>query len=219
MVSGTKAKKNKKKKSGKNKINGDPAKINGIKVEDEHDDEAEGEEAISRASTEPPTPTSPHNFKTDQSIPLSNGNIRNNDRKIEQSIDQSPPKENLVVSRRGSKAKRLNSIQSSSVEQIGESSDEGREIRFAALSKEREALRDEVAQVRKSLEDLQGRHEAEISDLREQLVGSQEEKETAEMQYQNLLGRVNTIKTQLGDRLKADAVRETTRPPFSISLT
>jgi hypothetical protein len=33
-----------------------------------------------------------------------------------------------------------------------------------------------------------------------------EGKEHFETQYKNLLGRVNTIKTSLGDRLKADAV-------------
>ena len=106
-----------------------------------------------------------------------------------------------------SKAAQPPQMRISSSECNGEVSEEGSSTSLDALSKEREALRAEVAQVRKSLEDLQDRHEAEISGLREQLVQTQEEKETAEKQYQNLLGRVNAIKTQLGDRLKADAVR------------
>jgi hypothetical protein len=42
--------------------------------------------------------------------------------------------------------------------------------------------------------------------LREELDEANEGKEHFETQYKNLLGRVNTIKTSLGDRLKADAV-------------
>lgn len=42
--------------------------------------------------------------------------------------------------------------------------------------------------------------------MREELDEANEGKEHFETQYKNLLGRVNTIKTSLGDRLKADAV-------------
>lgn len=48
--------------------------------------------------------------------------------------------------------------------------------------------------------------DAEIQSLREELEEANEGKEHFETQYKNLLGRVNTIKTSLGDRLKADAV-------------
>ena len=57
-----------------------------------------------------------------------------------------------------------------------------------------------------SSEDTQSQHEAEMQSLREELEEANEGKEHFEMQYKNLLGRVNTIKTSLGDRLKADAV-------------
>jgi predicted nucleic acid-binding Zn-ribbon protein len=79
-------------------------------------------------------------------------------------------------------------------------------------------LRQEVTELRKSLEGLQSKHEtqpsedtvskqeAEIQSLREELEEANEGKEHFETQYTNLLGRVNTIKTSLGDRLKADAV-------------
>lgn len=78
--------------------------------------------------------------------------------------------------------------------------------RLDALASERAALRAEVAQLRKSLEEVQERHEEELTSIREQLAASQDEKEHAERQYHNLLGKVNTIKSQLGERLKADAV-------------
>ena len=90
--------------------------------------------------------------------------------------------------------------------------------RLDAIVKERDALRQEVTELRKSLESIQSKHEAaaagnsseqqdeEIRSLREELDEANEGKEHFETQYKNLLGRVNTIKTSLGDRLKADAV-------------
>jgi hypothetical protein len=72
--------------------------------------------------------------------------------------------------------------------------------------------------LRKSLENVQNNQnkessgtsdsnqDAEIQSLREELEEANEGKEHFETQYKNLLGRVNTIKTSLGDRLKADAV-------------
>jgi chromosome segregation ATPase len=90
--------------------------------------------------------------------------------------------------------------------------------RLDAIAKERDALRQEVTELRKSLENVQNKqsaatsdesnlnHEEEIRNLREELDEANEGKEHFETQYKNLLGRVNTIKTSLGDRLKADAV-------------
>ena len=83
---------------------------------------------------------------------------------------------------------------------------EDTETRFEALTQEREALRDEVTQLRKSLEELRGKHEEELFEVKARLHGTQGEKDHAEMQYRNLLGKVNTIKSQLGERLRADAV-------------
>lgn len=91
--------------------------------------------------------------------------------------------------------------------------------RLDAIAKERDALRQEVTELRKSLEGIQSKqsagaadgsqcnHEEEIRSLREELDEANEGKEHFETQYKNLLGRVNTIKTSLGDRLKADAAR------------
>lgn len=78
--------------------------------------------------------------------------------------------------------------------------------RFDALVKDREALRAEVSHLRQSLEDLQANHQSEVETVQTQLQETQGEKEHAEEQYRNLLGKVNTIRSQLGERLKADAV-------------
>lgn len=80
-----------------------------------------------------------------------------------------------------------------------------------------------MTELRKSLEsiqngpaaaasdDAQAEHEVELQNLRDELEEANEGKEHFETQYKNLLGRVNTIKTSLGDRLKADAVRKARR--------
>jgi vacuolar-type H+-ATPase subunit I/STV1 len=78
--------------------------------------------------------------------------------------------------------------------------------RFDALVKDRDALRAEVTQLRQSLEELQLKHEDALSDVQSQLQETVGEKEEAQEQYQSLLGKVNTIKAQLGERLKSDAV-------------
>ncbi|KAF2466957.1 uncharacterized protein BDR25DRAFT_71696 [Lindgomyces ingoldianus] len=79
--------------------------------------------------------------------------------------------------------------------------------RLDALAKERDTLRQEVTELRKSLESIQEKHEEETSNLQSELDEANESKEHFETQYRNLLGRVNTIKSSLGDRLKADAAR------------
>jgi uncharacterized protein YPO0396 len=78
--------------------------------------------------------------------------------------------------------------------------------RLEALARERDALRQEVTQLRQSLEQIQEKHLDETSDLQTQLEETQQGKESAEAQYKNLLGKVNTIRSQLTERLKADAV-------------
>ncbi|KAM0715373.1 hypothetical protein Q7P37_008871 [Cladosporium fusiforme] len=77
--------------------------------------------------------------------------------------------------------------------------------RLNAMQQERDNLRAEVTQLRESLEKLQARHTEDVSGVQKELEKSQEEKEEAETQYRNLLGKVNTIRSQLGERLKADA--------------
>ncbi|KAH6639778.1 hypothetical protein C7974DRAFT_389192 [Boeremia exigua] len=98
-------------------------------------------------------------------------------------------------------------------------SDSETTARLDAIAKERDALRQEVTELRKSLESIQSRHdgqaaegaesrhEEEVQALREELEEANEGKEHFETQYNNLLGRVNTIKTSLGNRMKADAAK------------
>jgi uncharacterized coiled-coil DUF342 family protein len=78
--------------------------------------------------------------------------------------------------------------------------------RLEALARERDALRTEVSELRKSLEAIQSKHEEEVTTLQEELEETNTGKEDAETKYQELLGRVNTIRSQLGERLKSDAV-------------
>lgn len=77
--------------------------------------------------------------------------------------------------------------------------------RLEAMAKDRDNLRAEVAELRKSLETVQGKHAEELSELQEERNEAQTAKENAESQYRTLLGKVNTIRSQLGERLKADA--------------
>ena len=67
---------------------------------------------------------------------------------------------------------------------------------------------DEVSNIQtthtKEIAKIQGEHSEELSTIKTQLEESETAKDHAETQYQNLLGRVNTIKSSLGERLKAD---------------
>ena len=79
--------------------------------------------------------------------------------------------------------------------------------RFEVLVKDRDALRVEVTELRKSIEELQAKHQTDLDGMRDQLQDTEGRKEVAEEQYQTLLGKVNTIQERLKERLKADAVR------------
>ncbi|KAI9873337.1 MAG: hypothetical protein M1830_000517 [Pleopsidium flavum] len=79
------------------------------------------------------------------------------------------------------------------------------EERIEAYARNRDSLREEVAELRRSLEAIQVKHQQELGLARAQLEETQGQKDHAETQYRNLLGKVNTIKSQLGERLKADA--------------
>lgn len=80
------------------------------------------------------------------------------------------------------------------------------EERIEAYARDRDLLREEVAELRRSLEEIQVKHEHELETVRQQLEETQGQKDHSDTQYRNLLGKVNGIKAQLGERLKADAV-------------
>ena len=65
--------------------------------------------------------------------------------------------------------------------------------------------------MRKSLEDIQSKHRTDMEALQEEVDDAESKKGQAETQFQKLLERVNTIKSQLGERLKEDAVCSRTR--------
>lgn len=76
---------------------------------------------------------------------------------------------------------------------------------FDALVRDRDSLRAEVVDLRRSLEEIQSKHRADMESLQEKLGDTESKKEHAELQFQKLLERVNTIKSQLGERLREDA--------------
>ncbi|PKY00955.1 hypothetical protein P168DRAFT_330247 [Aspergillus campestris IBT 28561] len=77
--------------------------------------------------------------------------------------------------------------------------------KFDALVRDRDSLRAEVTDMRKSLEEIQSKHRADMEALQHKLDDTESKKEQAETQFQKLLERVNVIKSQLGERLKEDA--------------
>ena len=86
--------------------------------------------------------------------------------------------------------------------------------RFDALVRERDSLRADVADMRRSLEEIQSKHGAEMESLQGKANEAENKKEHAEVQFQKLLERVNIIKAQLGERLKEDAVCHPSRHPM-----
>ncbi|KAJ5995836.1 hypothetical protein N7481_002813 [Penicillium waksmanii] len=76
--------------------------------------------------------------------------------------------------------------------------------RFDALVRDRDSLRAEVTDMRKSLEEIQSKHKADMEALQQKLDDTETKKEQAETQFQKLVERVNAIKSQLGERLKED---------------
>ncbi|THZ88416.1 hypothetical protein D6C84_00906 [Aureobasidium pullulans] len=78
-----------------------------------------------------------------------------------------------------------------------------------SLESMREEHHKEVEQLKKQAQEAQSGKASsdseETEQLRTQLQETQKGKENAESAYRTLLGKVNTIKSQLGERLKADA--------------
>lgn len=86
------------------------------------------------------------------------------------------------------------------------SSEANTAARLDAIESERNTLREQVTELRKSLQTLQSKHVEELQDARKELQDANSAKNGAEEQYRSLLGKVGTIRSQLGERLKADAV-------------
>ena len=183
--------------------------MNGTKEYYDSDDEAEAvEEVEAQSPTEPSTPISPRVLDTTRNAALSNGaddHLRDGPSEsgnpelsiIEQALSGPEQQAKDSVETQASSAKKAQSLH---VEEP--------DVRLARLSEEREALKLELAEVRRSLEALQEKHKTDIKEVQLQLDDTRSKKEQAETQHRNLLGKVNTIRSQLGDRLKADAVSQ-----------
>ena len=230
-----KSKKQKKKKvSAKNRSNGDSVRLNGIQVaaETERDndanDEPEPDTPVTSANIDQKAqpevesegnqlhvngntlaPSTPPASDDEDGNPCTDGlSASANATAVPEAAGQSTEREDLADSTSQSRG-------TSVAEQGGSSTTmdaldappDGSDSRLDALAREKQSLRDEVAELRKSIDEIQGRHEEELSEVRCQLEETQNGKEQAESQYRTLLGKVNTIRTQLGERLKADAVR------------
>ncbi|KAG9245284.1 hypothetical protein BJ878DRAFT_502189 [Calycina marina] len=212
-ATGPKKKSNKKKKSARTLNNAEDAKKLQENGKEELADNGE-DEAAEATESEVNTPNDSH--FPEQSVSQINGHA--------------PESANSLLA-----------IRTMTEESTAESSNTQPDVndassRLEIMSQEREALRAEVEQLRKSLEYIQGRHTAEISSiqtkhseelstingkhgeettslkdqlsevskLKEELEESEEARKQAEQQYENLLGRLNTIKASLGERMKAD---------------
>lgn len=203
---GIKSKKARKRKSGRTKLNGESAKTPEAKiVEENDDDDLEVEEADLQTPTEVGKPL--NEFEDTVNSPKS-GKATASTNGASAASDASKSAEATVDNRNEGHGAEDEAPIPIRVPQMSTSisSNGDTEARLDALARERDALREEVAQLRRSLEEIQEKHEEDLISLREQLEETRGEKEHAETQFRNLLGKVNTIKSQLGDRLKADAV-------------
>lgn len=79
--------------------------------------------------------------------------------------------------------------------------------RFDALVKDRDNLREEVTKLRKSLEELQSRHDGEEGTAQEDLQEARNEKEEWENRYNELKDGLDAMRSRLAERFKAKTVR------------
>ncbi|KAL8660501.1 MAG: hypothetical protein Q9202_006496 [Teloschistes flavicans] len=210
---GSKNRKNKKRKgAAKGKPLEDTTRFNGTRMGDDHENEdieGEGQEADTPTEVDPdPQNSLPHASVPTNGVAIMNGN---------------PPAEKFMTLSRADdegNAKTSPGLTKSeggddTITNDHESGISGNTLvrvrledaddRLEAMVQERTALQDEVAELRRSLEELQGKYEEDLQTIRRQLKETSGEKEHAETQYRSLLGKVNTIRSQLGERLKADA--------------
>ncbi|KAK4575252.1 hypothetical protein LTR86_001104 [Recurvomyces mirabilis] len=190
-----KKKKSKKKANGRATDGGGSAEANGVKHEagqdaDEDDDDDDVPETLRvvklnedtlHMPSSPPAPASPTEGRD---LPTQNGAQQSPQQKVEED-----ERETVPPSAPDATAPAQDSLPSETT------------ARLDALQQERDLLREEVTRLRQSLESIQTVH----GEQRTELELSQQGKENAELQYRNLLGKVNTIRSQLGERLKQDA--------------
>ncbi|KAK7562656.1 hypothetical protein IWX48DRAFT_606620 [Phyllosticta citricarpa] len=200
----SKKKKNKKKGAGPKQehkatdiqVNGAGNAAGGDAEDVEADDDVESVHSLEKPSPDkksrPKTQSNAQDHQADPDTrPQSNGSARTNTTSA--APPPSPPKQTPPPEVSSSSTTTNTTMDADTTE------------RLDALAKERDSLREEVTQLRKSLETIQSKHESELADVQSQLTETRVGKEHAENQYKDLRGKVNTIKTQLGERMKADA--------------
>lgn len=224
------ASKKKKKKNNNNKKNANRGNTNGdaVRVDEQQDDLIDLESTVSESIGEDPaeiTEESKEDLPNESNKAQANGKANlsitngHNAAPAVQSPKGEPPQARRAEDTSESSSG-TNRTQSTDVTDRTDTS-----VRLEAMSQDREALRAEVERLRKSIEDLQGKHAEELSTIRSELEKSraakeqveaakqkveaardqaEAEKAQAQSKYDNLLGRVNTIKSSLGERMAAD---------------
>jgi predicted transcriptional regulator len=87
------------------------------------------------------------------------------------------------------------------------------------MARERDNLRQEVTALRKSLEDIQGKHQEEVDELHAKLESAEEGRDEADQRHTDLRVRVKEITASLGEKLKSNAVGTMQIRLFGIMLT
>ena len=121
-------------------------------------------------------------------------------------VSQGSVEPQLTNGMSGTRSRKTTLVNQTLPERLASHIDQDTEARLEALAQDRAALRDEVTQLRQSLEEIQGKHQEELRSANDQLEEVQGEKEHVEAQYQSLRGKVGQIQSNLKERLKADAV-------------
>jgi vacuolar-type H+-ATPase subunit D/Vma8 len=75
------------------------------------------------------------------------------------------------------------------------------------MAKERDLLLQQVAELRKSLEEISVKHQSDIDQLQTRLQDAESGKQLSETLHNNLKERVTTITASLGERMRANKVR------------
>ena len=195
----------KKKPGGKAKASEEPGKLNGIKNDTEDspaEDEVELDNQREALQTEPQDTHGQSAHGRRRSVVVSGrAPSQSSTPTVTQEVQSTPP------TPKSPNRHRQSMIENHDKDGKGPLLPENdTEARLEAMARDRVTLKDELAQLR-ILDEVREKHEQEMTGIRRQLEDTQREKEHAETQYRNLLGKVNTIKSQLGERLKADAVR------------
>ncbi|KAI7201460.1 hypothetical protein KC340_g18658, partial [Hortaea werneckii] len=196
-----KKKKSKKKGAGKAQDAPADARVNGTGDgdQDDEDDEDETQDASRKGSIPNAMQNEDKSHMMSSSPTAPNPQVEREDIPAENGAQQSPPQKDQETKTDHAPIQNVATAESSSEAPSDTTS------RLDAMQQERNTLRDEVTKLRQSLEDLQRQHTEEVSGVKEELQQTQQSREHAETQYRNLLGKVNTIRSQLGERLKADA--------------